>query len=70
MKVCPTNRLRTIKVDGKLVYSEVYVWKDLMHKNIVRLYEHRLVNHGDQLVMVTVYMEGGELFDRIVDHRP
>jgi len=38
-----------------------------MHKNIVRLYEHRLVNHGDQLVMVTEYMEGGELFDRIVD---
>ena len=60
--------MKQVKRDGKLVDSEVYVWKDLIHRNIVRLYDSTQI--GDQyLIMVTEYMKGGELFDRIVNQQ-
>ena len=66
VKVCPLDKLKQVKKDGMMIYPEVYVWKDMVHKNIVRLYDHMELD-GKYLVMVTEYMKGGELFDRIVE---
>ncbi|KAK6303590.1 hypothetical protein J4Q44_G00260440 [Coregonus suidteri] len=45
--------------------NEVQVMNQLSHPNILQLYEAFEAKH--QLVLILEYVEGGELFDRIVD---
>ncbi len=44
--------------------QEINILKELQHPNIIKLYA--LYNENTKMYLVTEIMEGGELFDRIV----
>ena len=47
----------------KQMLNEIEILKQMDHPNIVRLYE--FYQEKEQFILVTEYIEGGELFDRI-----
>ncbi|CAK4078120.1 unnamed protein product [Aphanomyces euteiches] len=52
-------------VDVQAFITEVSVLKEMDHPNIIKLYE--VYSEPDQFILITEFVEGGELFDRIVD---
>ncbi|EED91997.1 predicted protein, partial [Thalassiosira pseudonana CCMP1335] len=59
------NRASLSKDMDKALKEEVFVLNDLHHDNIMNLYN--VVVTINQYYLVTEYLEGGELFDRIVE---
>ena len=47
--------------------EEIEIWKDLKHENIVAL--HRTFKDNSTLLLVCEYMDGGSLFDEIVEQK-
>lgn len=60
IKVCPM----TNEVGNNVSSEEAEVWQTLHHPNIVKLFF--AVEEADELILITEYMRGGELFDKIV----
>ncbi|KAF0682891.1 Aste57867_25026 [Aphanomyces stellatus] len=52
-------------VDVQAFITEVSVLKEMHHPNIIQLFE--VYSEPDQFILITEFVEGGELFDRIVD---
>lgn len=70
----PTNEIRAVKIiykkdcnpeEQQNIYSEVKILKQLDHPNIVKIYEY--FSDEKYIFIVTELMQGGELFDRIMD---
>ncbi|CAD8069532.1 unnamed protein product [Paramecium primaurelia] len=56
---------KIIKEDEENMFSEVNTLKELDHPNIVKL--HELFQDAKNYYLVTEYLEGGELFQKITD---
>lgn len=64
-KVCALKFIeKTIVEDINILQREIDLMKKLKHKNILELYE--VFENDKQFILVTEYVSGGELFDKIV----
>lgn len=70
----PTNEMRAVKIiykqecspeEQQNIFREVKVLKQLDHPNIIKIYEY--FSDDKFIFIVTELMQGGELFDRIMD---
>jgi calcium-dependent protein kinase len=70
----PTNEMRAVKIiykqdcspeEQQNIFREVKILKQLDHPNIIKIYEY--FSDEKFIFIVTELMQGGELFDRIMD---
>eukprot|EP00940_MAST-03C_sp_MAST-3C-sp2_P003247 g3247.t1 len=66
VKVSPLDHVRITRVMDSDRCVEVRVWESINHKNVVRLFGHKV--SSEYLFLFTEYMRGGELFDEVVEH--
>jgi len=62
VKIVTKSRLK--KADGEALRHEVEVLQSLQHENIVALFD--VFDEPQEMLLVLEYIDGGELFDRIV----